>query len=118
MTEFGFIILPVTDPIASAAFYERLLGRKPIEAAPTFAMLPLREGVMLGLWRRDGMVPPAPVAPGGSEVAFLDADPDATHTAWVALGVTIVQAPADMDFGRTFTALDPDGNRVRVFRPG
>ena len=118
MAEFGFIILPVADPIASAAFYERLLGRPPVEAVPTFAMLPLRDGVMLGLWRRDGMVPSVPAAAGGSEVAFIDGDPDATHAAWVALGVTIAQAPADMDFGRTFTALDPDGNRLRVFRPG
>lgn len=115
---FGFIILPVADPIASSGFYERLLGRPPVEAAPTFAMLPLREGVMLGLWRRDGMVPPVPAQPGGGEVAFLSDDPDATHAAWAALGTTIVQPPTDMDFGRTFTALDPDGNRLRVFRPG
>jgi hypothetical protein len=28
-----------------------------------------------------------------------------------------VQPPTDMDFGRTFVALDPDGDRLRVFAP-
>ena len=118
MPDFSFILLPVADPIASAAFYERLLGRPPVEAAPTFAMLPLREGVMLGLWQRDGVLPPPGAAPGGSEVAFIAADVDATHADWVAKGTTILQAPTDMDFGRTFTAADPDGHRLRVFKPG
>jgi hypothetical protein len=26
----------------------------------------------------------------------------------------MLQAPADMDFGRTFVALDPDNHRLRV----
>ncbi len=30
-------------------------------------------------------------------------------------GLTIAQAPSDMDFGRTFVALDPDGHRLRVY---
>ena len=30
-------------------------------------------------------------------------------------GVKILQPPTDMDFGRTFVALDPDGHRLRVF---
>ena len=118
MLDFGFILLPVADPIASAAFYERLLGRPPVEAAPTFAMLLLREGVMLGLWQRDGVLPTPGAAPGGSEVAFISADVDATHADWVAKGTTILQTPTDMDFGRTFTAADPDGHRLRVSKPG
>jgi predicted enzyme related to lactoylglutathione lyase len=117
MPEFAFILLPVADPIASAAFYARLLGRQAVETTPTFAMLSLRDGVMLGLWQRDGMQPPAPATPGGSEIAFLAPDIDATHAEWHALGTTIAQPPTNMDFGRTFTALDPDGNRLRVFKP-
>jgi hypothetical protein len=31
--------------------------------------------------------------------------------------VSIIQEPTDMDFGRTFVGLDPDGHRVRVFAP-
>jgi hypothetical protein len=30
----------------------------------------------------------------------------------------ILQPPTEMDFGRTFTAADPDGHRLRVFKPG
>jgi hypothetical protein len=29
-----------------------------------------------------------------------------------------VQSPIAMDFGFTFTAVDPDGHRLRVFAPG
>ena len=32
-------------------------------------------------------------------------------------GVTILQEPVTMDFGRTFLAADPDGHRLRVFCP-
>ena len=52
MPEFSFVLLYVEDPPASAEFYSRLLGHAPLETAPTFAMLPLRDGVMLGLWSR------------------------------------------------------------------
>ncbi len=30
-------------------------------------------------------------------------------------GVEIIQPPMEADFGRTFTAVDPDGHRLRVF---
>ena len=53
-----------------------------------------------------------------SEVAFIANDVDATHAEWLAKGTTILQGPTDMDFGRTFTAADPDGHRLRVFKPG
>ena len=36
---------------------------------------------------------------------------------WSLRGLPILQAPIDMDFGRTFVALDPDGHRLRVFAP-
>ena len=32
-------------------------------------------------------------------------------------GLTILQAPMQMDFGTTFVATDPDGHRLRVFVP-
>ena len=119
MTDFSFVLLYVDDPLASAAFYEGLLGRPAVESAPTFAMLPLNAGVMLGLWRRDGVKPAANPA-GGSEIAFTVADAAAvrdTHAAWQARGLAIAQAPVAMDFGHTFVALDPDGHRLRVFAP-
>jgi catechol 2,3-dioxygenase-like lactoylglutathione lyase family enzyme len=120
MSRFSFVLLYVENPPASAAFYADLLGHPPVETSPTFAMLPLTEGVMLGLWLH-GTVEPAAQAPaGGSEIAFTVADADAvaaTHADWRKRGLTIVQAPTRMDFGDTFVALDPDGHRLRVFAP-
>lgn len=120
MPDPSFVILYVNDPVASAEFYARLLGRPPIESSPTFAMHVLREGTMLGLWSRHAVAPVAEAGGGGAEVAFTVGTPaevDAACTQWRAKGLPILQAPTDMDFGRTFVALDPDRHRLRVFAP-
>ncbi|MBN8535259.1 MAG: VOC family protein [Rhizobiales bacterium] len=120
MTDFSFVLLYVADPGKSAAFYTDLLGHTPVEASPTFAMLPLRHDVMLGLWKREG-VEPAPVGlSGASEIALTVADARAVHTthaSWASRGIRIAQEPTRMDFGHTFTAMDPDGHRIRVLAP-
>ncbi len=57
-------------------------------------------------------------AGGGGELAFPVADRAAVlalHADWAGRGLPILQAPADLDFGYTFVALDPDGHRLRVF---
>jgi len=115
----NFVILYVNDATASAAFYAELLGHKPVEAAPTFAMFALESGVMLGLWTKSGVEPPA-TPPGGSELCFSvgGADAvDALHADWRKRGLVSIQTPTEMDFGRTFAARDPDGHRLRVFAP-
>jgi predicted enzyme related to lactoylglutathione lyase len=120
MPDFNFVLLYVENPAASAAFYADLLGRPIREQSPTFAMLPLREGVMLGLWSRATVEPKAAAEPGAGEVAFIATDAQgvaATHADWVKRGLKIAQAPTRMDFGTTFVALDPDGHRLRVFAP-
>jgi catechol 2,3-dioxygenase-like lactoylglutathione lyase family enzyme len=119
MTDPNFILLYVANPTASADFWARRLGRPPVEASPTFVMFALGSGVMLGLWGRDGVQPPATNA-GGTELAVAvgdDAAVDTLHATWAADGVTIAQPPTDLDFGRAFLALDPDGHRIRVFAP-
>ncbi|MBI3369122.1 MAG: VOC family protein [Burkholderiales bacterium] len=113
-------ILYAADVLASAAFYERLLGRKPLDASPGFAMFALNDGAMLGLWRRADVLPSATATAGASELCWSVADRasvDARHAVWYDQGVKIAQAPTAMDFGYTFTALDPDGHRLRVFVP-
>lgn len=120
MFDAHFVLLYVDSPAASARFYAALLGREPIEESPTFAMFPLPSGLMLGLWSRHTVEPAAKAAGGGAEIAMTVPDAatvDATHADWVARGLLIVQAPTDLDFGRTFVALDPDGHRLRVFCP-
>jgi catechol 2,3-dioxygenase-like lactoylglutathione lyase family enzyme len=113
----NFILLYVERPAESAAFYADLLGRPPVDSSPTFAMFALASGVMLGLWARH-TVEPAASGTGGGELAFAVGDVatlHALHADWEKRRLTIIQPPTDMDFGRTFATLDPDGHRLRVF---
>ncbi|MRX32663.1 VOC family protein [Aminobacter sp. MDW-2] len=114
----SFIILYVDKPEASGAFYAKLLGRQPVETSPTFVMFVLDNGFKLGLWSRRTAQPAASAAGGGAELVLAVESPgavDATHSDWAGRGLNILQAPTDMDFGRTFVALDPDNHRLRVY---
>jgi len=114
-----FILLYVADPSVSALFYGDLLGSQPIDSSPGFVMFMLNSGMRLGLWRTD-TVAPAANQPGGFEIGWpveSNADVDRLAADWQARGVAIAQQPEDMTFGRTFTALDPDGHRLRVYNP-
>jgi predicted enzyme related to lactoylglutathione lyase len=119
MSDVSFILLYVDDVARSEAFYASIVGRGAVESSPTFAMLPAAPNLMLGLWRRDGVAPKA-TSGGGSEIAFTaadDAEVDRLWAEWRTRGVAIALPPTRMDFGYTFVALDPDGQRVRVFAP-
>ena len=119
MSDPNFVLLYVANPAQSSAFYADLLGKAPVESSPTFAMFALNSGVMLGLWAAHTVQPPT-FAVGGSELAFAVESPaavNAQHSAWLAKGLKVIQAPVAMDFGFTFTAQDPDGHRLRVFAP-
>lgn len=112
-----FHLLYVESPAASAAFYQRLFGRPPLESSPTFALFALQEGVKLGLWSRHTVEPKPAGGPGSAELALAlpaPADVDARHAKWRDLGVEIIQPPTDLDFGRSFVGLDPDGHRLRI----
>ena len=114
----NYNLLYVDNPQASGAFYAKLLGREPIEAAPNFVIFQMESGAILGLWSRNTVKPAAEDAVGGSAVGIRVPGPatvDTTYADWKAHGVRIAQEPNDMDFGRTFVGLDPDGHRVRVF---
>lgn len=120
MTDSNYVLFYVEKPQASAAFYSALLQRQPVENSPTFALFVLDSGLKLGLWSRYTVEPAAAGRGGASELAFCVADADALnqrHREWSLRGLPILQAPTDMDFGRTFVALDPDGHRLRVFSP-
>jgi catechol 2,3-dioxygenase-like lactoylglutathione lyase family enzyme len=118
MTHPNLLILYVDSPSVSASFYSRLLGLEPVESSATFALFALESGLMLGLWSRPAVEPAATATGGGSELALkVETFPavDKLHLDWRNRGLTIIQSPTDMDFGRTFVALDPDGHRLRVF---
>ena len=114
----NFFILYVDSPARSAAFYQELLGRAPVESSPTFALFALDAGVMLGLWSRHTVEPAAQVTGGGHEICFPVEGKDRVDALYAELkerGLAIAQAPVDLDFGYTFVALDPDQHRLRVF---
>lgn len=120
MTRPNLIILYVSDARRSAAFWCDLLAVATVEISDTFAMLPLNDGSMLGLWNIAGVEPAATIRGGGTEIAIAVASPaevDVAHAAWTAAGRILLQPPTDLDFGRTFTAADPDGHRIRVYCP-
>ncbi|MDE2384910.1 MAG: VOC family protein [Alphaproteobacteria bacterium] len=111
-------LLYVEDPLKAAAFYEKLLHAKPLEASPGFAMFALTGGTMLGLWKRADVEPKVSAPSGSNEVGF-HVDSNATVEKFFAeakqVGAAVLQAPTQMDFGYTFCVADPDGHRLRVF---
>ena len=117
MPNLSLVILYVDDPTISAAFYADLLDQPPAEASSTFAMFRLSGGIGIGLWSRRTVDPAARADAGSGELAFVADDVDAVHADWAGRGMLIAQPPTDLDFGRSFVALDPDGHRLRVFAP-
>ena len=115
-----FVLLYVDDPQASAAFYARLLDRLPLDSSPNFAMFELSPGLRLGLWARHDVQPAPRGANDASELAMAVGTTDEVEALCAdqkRKGVTILQEPVTMDFGRTFLAADPDGHKLRVFCP-
>lgn len=115
-TNLSFVLLFVDNPAKSAEFYSKLFGMEPAEQSPTFAMFPLPTGIHLGLWSKHTAEPVPVGAPGMSEIALIENDIDGLFEEWSKLA-PVAMPPTDLDFGRTFVILDPDGHRIRVFRP-
>ncbi|MFC7397593.1 VOC family protein [Chelatococcus sp. GCM10030263] len=118
MADRNTLLLYVKDPQASGRFYAGLLRRDPFRASPTFVLFVLPSGLALDLRGKD-VVRPAPVtSEGGSELGFpmkSAAEVDAAHADWLSKGAIIALPPTDLEFGRSFVALDPDGHRLRVY---
>ncbi|WP_353193659.1 VOC family protein [Pandoraea pnomenusa] len=115
----NMVNLYVASPPESAAFYADLFDLEPVEASPGFALFVFPTGLKLGLWARFSVLPTVIAPPGGSEVVLpvaSNAHVDATWEDWSGRGITILQKPTTMDFGRTFVASDPDGHRIRVYK--
>lgn len=104
MRTLNYLLLAVRDPLQSAELYTKLLGREPVEKAPTFVLYVLPTGLKIGLWLADEMEP-RPNAAGGMEISFSEDSKEAvraTYAEWSKLGVKVVQEPTEMDFGFTF----------------
>jgi len=111
-----FVSLQTRDLDASQAFYERYLGLVRSPAGPPHAVVFDTEPIAFALREVVAGVDLAAVPQPGIGVAlWLRAtDVQAIHDALAADGRTIVAAPIDGPFGRTFTFADPDGYHVTL----
>ena len=111
-----FISLQVSDLDASQAFYERYLGLVRSQAGPPHAVV--FETTPTAFALRD-IVPGTDLAavdqPGvGAAIWFHATGVQEINDALAADGHTIVSAPIDGPFGRTFTFADPDGYQLTL----
>ena len=108
----------VRDLPRARAFYAERLGLEEVPqfSSDTFAFLKSAHGTPIALQTLDQLPPGANAQPGGAQLAFDVADLDATLRDWQAAGVPILTEIADMGAGRTFYALDPEGNLLGVSR--
>ncbi|MEU6042523.1 VOC family protein [Streptomyces griseus] len=111
-----FLSLQTSDLDASQAFYEQYLGLVRSQAGPPHAVVFETKPIAFALRE---LVPGTDLAsaaqPGvGVALWFHATDVQAIHDALAAAGHTIVSAPVDGPFGRTFTFADPDGYHVTL----
>ena len=111
-----FLSLQARDLELSAAFYEQYLGLVRVTTGPPHAVVfdttpaafALREVVA-------GTDLDTAAHPGIGAAIWMHADNvQSIHDALVSDGKTIVSAPIDGPFGRTFTFADPDGYRITL----
>jgi predicted enzyme related to lactoylglutathione lyase len=115
-----FVLLYVSEPQVSAAFYARLLDRQPLDSSPNFVMFELSPGLRLGLWARRDVEPAPSGAADTGELAMAvetNEEVEALCADRKRKGAVILQETVTMDFGRTFLSADSDGHRLRVFCP-
>ncbi|WP_299203189.1 VOC family protein [uncultured Amphritea sp.] len=120
MPDSNFIILYVENPSRSVEFYSAILEKSPVENSPHFALFVLDSGMKFGLWQQQDVQPAVEELGISGEIAFPLPDKAAvgnTYSDWKDRGLKMIQEPTAMEFGYTFVALDPDGNRLRVFSP-
>jgi predicted enzyme related to lactoylglutathione lyase len=111
-----FISLQVRDLDASQAFYEQHLGLVRAQTGPPHAVVFATTPIAFAL--RD-VVPGTDLTsvaqPGVGAAIWLHAsDVQGIHDDLAAAGRTIVSAPVDGPFGRTFTFADPDGYHITL----
>jgi len=107
----GHVVLEVADPRRAAAFY-RAFGLRPVVERDGMAILELRGGTHLLLFRRRGKAKPGPVR----AFDFMVEDLDAAHAAAKRARFPRSAFGEDAAIGhRWFEVTDPDGHVLRVF---
>ncbi|WOP18248.1 VOC family protein [Raineyella sp. LH-20] len=113
----NLFLVYVRDAAASTRFYRDLFEVDPVFTSPRYVAFEAAPGVLFALWtgRPEHAIPATPrTAEVGLMVPGSSAAIDALHARWATTGITVVEAPHDEVFGRTFVVADPDGNLIRV----
>ncbi|MGV9676526.1 VOC family protein [Nocardia sp. NPDC003482] len=111
-----FISLQASDLAASQAFYEQYLGLVRSQSGPPHAVVFDTKPIAFALREPvPGTDLTSAAHPDIGTAIWLHAtNVQAIHDALAADGHTIVSAPIDGPFGRTFTFADPDGYRITL----
>lgn len=118
MQAFNLTNLYVSDVARSLAFWQRVLQVEPAIQLPTFAMLITPSGNRLGLWQSSAVLPPVSQPGCQNELTLLLESRQAVddcYQQWQSWDVAMLQPPQPSDYGYTFVASDPDGQRLRVY---
>ncbi|HJP67939.1 MAG TPA: VOC family protein [Sphingomicrobium sp.] len=102
-----YAILYTSDIDRVRAFYSTLLKAQPVEDLEYFVGFAL-DGPMLGIKRSSE----PREQPGCQTVIIACQNAEEMHNACVALGAPIVQEIEVAEWGKNFSILDPDGNKV------
>ena len=112
---FAHSALRVTDADRAIAFYDKVLGLKPLSSRPNFGF----GGAWYGIGNNalhiissenHGRKPD----PLGAHVAFDVEDFDETKRSLKEMGIEFLEAPSNMGAGRQLWVVDPDGNTVEL----
>lgn len=111
-------ILYVDSPQQSKLFYSKLFQQTPVHASSTFVMFCFDDGWQFGLWSNKTVSPKSQAITQCMEVASKlksNKEVDALYLQLQQQKVVMLHAPKALDFGYAFTALDPDGHRLRFY---
>ena len=110
-----FISLQVRDLDTAAAFYEQRLGLRRAPASPPGAVVFTTEPIPFAVREPLPGTDLDAGQPGLGIALWVKVDAaQALYDQLVAHGITIVTAPFDGPFGRTFALSDPDGYVITI----
>jgi predicted enzyme related to lactoylglutathione lyase len=107
--KIDYVEIPVTDPAAARAFFDKLFGWSFEDWGPDYVSF--NDGRMDGGFRRSEEAPP----PGSVLVVFYSEDLERDRDRVVELGATISADIFDFPGGRRFHFTDPNGNEFAIW---
>ncbi|MEO9274439.1 drug:proton antiporter [Marinomonas sp. 5E14-1] len=115
----NFIILYVADIERSVEFYKPLLDRDPVEISGEFALFTSHSGMRFGLSKASLHCSELNSEFSAKMELCFEQPNEITLQMnlikWRELGVTFIEELTKANFKTSFTTLDPDGHKLRIF---